>query len=275
MKKVMFTKHLEGYDLNQIIQGLKHVGLDGADLCTRPGFPVNPENCATAMPAAARQFADNGLSIEICTTPGDFSDPSIDYAEKLFAACAEAGVPRMKLGYWHYHDDYQKELADCRAKMAGFAKLAEKHGVKAMVHNHSGKSMGLNASAATKVLEGLDPANVGIFADAGHLSMVGEPLSMAMDISGEYLEAWALKDLAWHREPGKVDGTRRLKVVPFGYGCTEWGELVAAWKASGWDGTVSYHCEYGGYPPEAVLGQCYVDKLLIEELMSEEPKEEG
>jgi len=269
MKKVMFTKHLQGYDPKQIIEGLKHVGLDGADLCTRPEYPVNPENCEKAMPDAARQFADAGLSIEICTTPGDFDDPEMDYADRLFAACATAGVPRIKLGYWHWESDYWKTLDDCKRKMAGFARLAEKHGVKAMVHNHSGKSMGLNASAAMRIVEGLDPKHVGIFADAGHLSMVGEPLPMAIDICWEYLEAFALKDLMWDKEPSKIDGTRRLKVVPFGCGMTEWGELVAAWKARNWDGTVSFHCEYGGYPNDCVLGQCYVDKLFIEKLLAE------
>ena len=35
MKKVMFTKHLTGYDVKRIIKSLKHIELDGADLCTR------------------------------------------------------------------------------------------------------------------------------------------------------------------------------------------------------------------------------------------------
>jgi sugar phosphate isomerase/epimerase len=272
MKMVMFTKHLQGWDLGQVISGLMRLGLDGADLCTRPGYPVNPENCATAMPAAARQFAEAGLRIEICTSPGDFADPDMDYAERLFASCAEAGVPRIKLGYWHYETAYWKTLDDCRRKMEGFARLAARHGVKALVHNHSGKSMGLNASAAMRLVDGFDPRHVGIFADAGHLSMVGEPLSMAMDISARYLEAWAIKDLMWDKEPGKIDGARRLKVVPFGYGMTEWADLVAGWKARGWDGVVSFHCEYGGYTNEAVIAQCEVDLRFIRRLLAEPVK---
>ncbi len=34
---IMFTKHLEGWDLGQIIDGLKQGGVEGADLCVRPG----------------------------------------------------------------------------------------------------------------------------------------------------------------------------------------------------------------------------------------------
>jgi hypothetical protein len=39
---IMFTKHLEGWDLPQIIAGLKSAGVQGADLCVRPGYPVTP-----------------------------------------------------------------------------------------------------------------------------------------------------------------------------------------------------------------------------------------
>ena len=88
----MFTKHLEGYDLGQIIESLKSGGVQGADLCVRPDYPVNPENAKTELPAAAKRFADEGLCIPLITTPGDFTDPSMDYAESLFEACAEAGV---------------------------------------------------------------------------------------------------------------------------------------------------------------------------------------
>ncbi|HJN16926.1 MAG TPA: xylose isomerase, partial [Armatimonadota bacterium] len=155
---IMFTKHLEGYDLGQIIDGLKSGGVQGADLCVRPGYPVNPENAKTELPAAAKRFADEGLCIPLITTPGDFTDASVDYAEGLFEACAEAGVKLVKLGYWQMEDDgYWATLDRCRAKLEGFAKLAEKTGVKPVVHNHSGATMGLNSSAVMNLMEGMDP----------------------------------------------------------------------------------------------------------------------
>ena len=41
---IMFTKHLEGWALPQIMDGLQRAGVEGADLCVRPGYPVTPEN---------------------------------------------------------------------------------------------------------------------------------------------------------------------------------------------------------------------------------------
>jgi len=270
MPFIMFTKHLEGRDLPGIIECLKAAGVEGADLCTRPGYPVDPDNAATALPAAAKQFQDEGLCIPIVTTPGEFTEPTVSYAESLMAACAEAGVGLIKLGYWRFKEgDFQAMLDDCREKLAGFAKLAEKHGVKVMVHNHSGSSMGLNSSAVMRLVEGLDPKHVGVFTDVGHLSLVGEPLPMAFAIVKDYMSALAFKDL--RKEGVKKDGKRVMQtgVVPFGMGFVEWATAVKLIKDMNIDVPISMHCEYSGYPVESVVDQCRIDLRLIKALMTE------
>lgn len=268
MQHVMFTKHLQGWSLDQVIAGIERVGIDGADLCVRPGYPVDPENCRAELPRAARRFADAGLSIAIVTAPGDLTDATVDYAEPLFAACAEAGIPAIKLGYWQWSPEpgYWTLLDDCRRKLADFADLAEKHGVKACIHTHSGRTMGLNATAVMSLVNHFDPDLVGVFLDVGHLSLVGEPLPMALDIAWDYIQLFALKDLRWENELGQLDSTRRLKVVPFGYGFVEWGVLVGQLKARNYDGALSFHCEYGGYPPESVIDQAAIDVRFFRDL---------
>ena len=102
MQFIMFTKHLEGLDVAGVIEALTGLGLKGADLCVRPGYPVHPQNMARALPQAARQFAEAGLQIPLVTAPGDFTRPDMEYAERFYAACGEAGVRHIKLGYWHW-----------------------------------------------------------------------------------------------------------------------------------------------------------------------------
>ena len=72
---IVFTKHLEGLEVPQLIDALQAIGVQGADLCVRDGYPVNPDNVATALPEAARRFADAGLCIPLVTAPGDFNRP--------------------------------------------------------------------------------------------------------------------------------------------------------------------------------------------------------
>ena len=264
----MFTKHLEGWDLPQIMEGLKHAGVQGADLCTRPGYPVNPENAPTNLPRAARAFAEEGLSIPLITTPGDFTDPSVDYAESLYAACAEAGVKLVKLGYWHMEDDgYWATLDRCRKRLEGFAALSEKTGVKTLVHNHSGSTMGLNSSAAMQLVKGLDPQHVGVFTDAGHLSIVGEPLPLALDIVKEYMSAIALKDLVRQKHIRDGKPQWQIAVVPLGMGFGDMPLLFSLLKKMSFGGPISFHCEYSGFPPESVIDQCRIDVRHINSVL--------
>lgn len=264
---IMFTKHLEGWDLGQIMDGLQRAGIQGADLCVRPGYPVNPENAATELPRAARQFAEEGLCIPLITTPGDFISADMDYAESLFAACAEAGVGLVKLGYWHMDSDgYWATLDRCRQHLEGFAKLAEKTGVKPIVHNHSGATMGLNSCAMMHLMHGFDPALVGVFADVGHLSIVGEPYPMALDIVKEYLSAVAFKDLVRKKNP---DGNWGIDVWPLGMGFGNFPQAMALLRDQGFSGPISFHCEYGRMTPEQIIHQCRIDTLYIESIMAE------
>jgi sugar phosphate isomerase/epimerase len=262
---IMFTKHLEGSDLAQIMDGLKRAGVQGADLCVRPGYPVTPENAPTELPAAAKMFADQGLSIPLITTPGDFVSPDMDYAESLFAACAEAGVKFVKLGYWHMEEDgYWATLSRCRQRLEGFAKLAEKTGVKPVVHNHSGATMGLNSCAMMHLMEGFDPNLVGVFADVGHLSMVGEPYPMAFSIVRGYLAAVAFKDLKRKKNP---DGNWGIEVLPMGLGVGNFPQVMQILKDMAFEGPISFHCEYGYMPAESVVHQANIDTRFIQEIV--------
>ena len=263
---IMFTKHLEGWDLEQIIDGLKRGGVQGADLCVRPGYPVTPENAATELPAAAKRFADEGLGIPLITTPGDFIQADMDYAESLFAACAEAGVKLVKLGYWHMEaDGYWPSLDRCRTRLEGFSRLAEKTGVKPIVHNHSGATMGLNSCAMMHIMEGFDPALVGVFADVGHLSMVGEPYPMAFSIVEKYLAAVAFKDLVRRKN---ADGTWGIDVWPMGMGVGNFPQVMKLLKEMAFAGPISFHCEYGQMPPESIIHQLAIDTKFIGDIVA-------
>ena len=262
LKYIMFTKHLEGIDVTGIIKALQSVGVEGADLCVRPGYPVNPANVEKSLPAAAKLFANEGLSIPLVTTPGDFVDPKINYAEPLYAACQEAGVENIKLGYWHWskEEGYWQAVERIRQLLEGFQELSKKYGVKTCIHNHSGTSMGLNSGAAMNLVRGFDPQYVGVFADPGHLSIVGEPIAMALDIVKEYLAVLAFKDLM--RAPGT--GT---KVVRMGQGFVDWQTLLKTLSEMDFNGPVSFHSEYSGEPVDSVIDLARIDVRFINGLI--------
>ena len=270
MKFIMFTKHLQGLDVPDIVEALQSVGVEGADLCVRPGYPVNPENVHTALPAVAKQFAAHGLSIPLVTTPGDFVRPEIDYAERLYAACGKAGVGHIKLGYWHWSPerDYWQDVEAIRAHLAGFQELSRRYGVQTCIHNHSGHSMGLNSSAVMHLVKGFDPRYIGVFADPGHLSIVGEPIEMALDIVREYLSVVSFKDLMRQRILRDGQVTWRTHVVRLGHGFGDFPALLRTLQEMDFRGPVSFHSEYSGEPVASVIDLARIDVRWIRSLLA-------
>ena len=271
MKFIMFTKHLEGLDVSGLIRALKSAGVEGADLCVRPGYPVNPENAPAALPAAAKRFADEGLCIPLVTTPGDFIRPDVEYAESLYAACGEAGVENIKLGYWHWNagDDYWELVKEIHGYLEGFQELSRKHGVKTCIHNHSGTSMGLNSCAAMNLVRDFDPEYVGVFADPGHLSIVGEPIAMALNIVKEYLSVLAFKDLMRVQTVRDGKTAWQTRVVRLGHGFGDWPTLLKTLKEMQFDGPISFHSEYSGESVDTVIDLARIDVRFIRDLMEQ------
>ena len=144
--------------------------------------------------------------------------------------------------------------------MEGFHKLSEKTGVKTVVRNHSGASMGLHSCSAMNVVKGFDPDHVGIFIDSGHLSICGEPIEMAVDIVRDYVAVFALKDLARSGTlGGALTGASGAKVVRFGHGFVDWSGLAKALKSIDFNGPISFHSEYSGESVETVIDLCRID----------------
>jgi sugar phosphate isomerase/epimerase len=240
MRYVYFTKTLQSLDVAGLIAFLKEVGLDGADLAVRPGYPVTPDNAARELPKAARAFQDDGLTIALVTAPTSLTDPESAAARTLFEACAKAGVPAIKVGYFPYKEKYDAALTEARARMAGFAKLAEKTGVRACYHTHSGNYLGNNAASLRLLLQGLDPHHVGAFFDTGHTAVNGGPPRMEIDILRPWLSLVAIKDML-----GKKDkGGWQYQVVPVGDGIVRWNEVAQGLKDAKFNGTISVHGEY-------------------------------
>jgi sugar phosphate isomerase/epimerase len=270
MQFIMFTKHLEGRDIPGIIRDLKTVGVTGADLCVRPGYPAHPGNIHTALPEAARLFAEEGLSIPLVTAPGDFTSADIDYAERYYQACGAAGVRHVKIGYWNWKPgmDYWEEVKRIRQVLEGFQRLSEKTGVKTVVHNHSGHSMGLNSSSVMNLVRGFDPKHIGVFADVGHLSVCGEPIDMALNIVREHLSVVAFKDLIRTQRVTNSGRVWSVDVVRLGTGFGDWKTALASLRDLKFDGPVSFHSEYGGEPVDTVVDLARADVRFINGIMA-------
>ncbi|HUT34766.1 MAG TPA: sugar phosphate isomerase/epimerase family protein [Planctomycetota bacterium] len=245
MRLIFFTKSLKGMDAAATGREVLGMGLEGLDLAVRTGYCVNPDNVTTELPKAMKVWADQGLSVPMVTTPGDFTDPNPPIAETMLAACGAAGIREIKLGYWTWKQPgYWQQVDAIRAALDGFARLAEKHGVRVAIHTHSGAFYGLNASAAMHLVKGFDPRTVGVYVDPGHLSMNGEPIRMAVDMVRDHLCLVAIKAMIHVKREKDGRMAWRHLLVPLREGLVDWQETMKALREVGYDGPVTFHSEY-------------------------------
>ena len=240
MQFVYFTKSLQSLDVPGLIAFCKDVGLDGVDFAVRPGYPVTPENAAVELPNAAKSFRDAGLAIGLVTAPTGLMDPESREARGLFEAGRAARVGAIKIGYFPYRGRFDAALSDARAKLAGFARLAERSGVKACYHTHSGGNLGNNAAGLRLLLQDLDPHHVGVFFDTGHTAINGGPVRMELDMVRPWLSLVAIKDMLWTK--GEKEWSAH--VVPTGDGIVRWNDFAQGIKETKFNGTISLHAEY-------------------------------
>jgi sugar phosphate isomerase/epimerase len=264
MDYIFFSKMLQDQSIEQLIESLQGMGADGVDFTVRPGYPVHPDNVAEALAPAAQAIRAAGLSIPMVTTPGDFTNPALPYAEPLFRACGEADIRLVKLGYWSFPGSgYWKAVDRMKADVEGFARLGEKYGVKPCLHTHSGNCLALNASALMHVLREFSPEQVGAYLDPGHLALCGEPLPMAFDMAADWLALVAIKDSIKVR---REDGSVRNGFLPLGEGFVDWKQMLQWLIAHDYAGPLSFHSEFPSESIEYLLEQTRKDIAYLREL---------
>jgi len=260
---IVFTKYLKDLDLENLIKCLKFVNADGADLCVREGYIITPENIDRKLPEVVKIFNDEGLSIPMITGPGDWDSSSFSYTEKVFESCANSGIELIKIGYWVYEGNYWKKVEEIKKEIEGFLKLCEKYKRKILIHNHSGKYMGVTIGSVLTFLKGFSNKYIGVYLDPGHLSINGEPIEIAFDMVKEYISAIAVKNLLMKRK-----GNKWVKaVVTVEEGFVNWNNVFEELKKIDFTGPLSMHSEYDNFNIEEIISQTKNDIKYIREIM--------
>ena len=163
MEIVLNSKFFPSLSAEELGEKVRELGYDGIDLNIRPGHPVDPENVADTLPGAVRAWSAQGLVCPLATAPVDMVDPSAPEVERIYAACAEAGVPRFKIGFWRFDegDDYWQIVDRARAALDAFASLSERFGVQTCYQIHSGPCIGSNCAGLMHLIRGFPPEHVG------------------------------------------------------------------------------------------------------------------
>lgn len=246
MEIVLNSKFFSELSVEQLGDKAVELGFDGIDVCVRPGHPVNPDNVADTLPQAVKTWSGQGLTCPLATAATNAVDPHAPEMERIYAGCAEAGVPRLKTGFWQFKagDDYWRLVDTARAGIEAFVALSEKSGVQTCYQTHSGACIGSNCAGLMHLIRGLPPQHIGAYPDFGHMALDGEDWEMGLAMISDYLSVAAVKDATYG--PAQTEGGPAFtpRIVPAGKGCVDWRRCLSALRRLGFDGPLSVHTEY-------------------------------
>lgn len=246
MHIVLNSKFFHALSVSELAAKARELGFDGIDLIVRPGHPVNPANVKTALPEAVAAWKAVGLICPMATAPVSWTNPDASEVEPLYAGCATAGVPRVKIGFFPFTpgEDYWTLVDAARKALEGFARVGETWGVQTVYQVHSGPVLGSNCAGLMHLLRGLDPRWVGAYPDLGHMALDGEDYPMGLAMVREYLSIVGIKDAYHAPQPAGSEPPFAPRFVKVGRGAVNWRRALGALKGLGFDGAFSVHTEY-------------------------------
>jgi L-ribulose-5-phosphate 3-epimerase len=237
----IFSKHLQFLDYKELATTCREIGLDAVDMPVRSGGHVLPENVAKDLPAAVEALRAEDLKIGMITTKlwnGD--DPD---AEPILKTASKLGIKYFRVGGSKY--DLSKpplpQLDKFTEGLRSLAKVAEKYGMVAGYHNHSGAgNVGGPMWDLHRMIEAVGSPNLGSNFDVGHVTAEGMygAWRVSTRLMAPYVKMMSIKDFV-----AGGDGKRPLW-TPIGEGIVQNTEILQIMREHGFQGPISIHVEY-------------------------------
>jgi sugar phosphate isomerase/epimerase len=198
--------------------------------------------------------------------------------DRMLAATAALGAPRVRVTMPMLGTGGYRELFDAaRRDLEWVAGRAAHHGVQAVIELHH-RTITSSASAAYRLVEGLDPAHVGVIHDSGNLVIEGhEDFLAGFELLGEYLAHVHVKNAAWHPTEDRRDDESvvwRESWETLRDGQVDLGAYFAALVAVGYDGWVTLEDFSTSVPlAERTAGNLAFVRAAYRRALGEQPAE--
>jgi sugar phosphate isomerase/epimerase len=250
----VFVKPWKSLSLEELGAHLQHIGFDAIELPVRPGFACQPETIEEALQRAVKILGDYGVAILNVTADLPLDD------ERLYAACARAGVPMNRVMFRLGENDYWAAEQTARQQLDLALPLCEQYNVQIGIQNHVGRYVGVHELGLHHLVRGYNPLHVGIIWDAAHNALAGMEPEPALEVVASHLCMVNLKNAFWQRINGPEAEVAEWKVywTAGRHGLASWSRVVAKLKAMHYTGPICLTAEYSD--PDRI------DPLIVEDL---------
>lgn len=255
MKIGIFTVSIPEYEPERALEVASAIGYDGLEwrICKDAGDRAKPSfwcgNRTSMTPAELLAKAEplkelaRKVGMEMPSLAAYISCFDLEEAEATFRAANAVGAHSIRVNPAGYQPDlpYWKQFADSRDQYAKIEQLAKRYQVRALMETHMGL-LTPNVALAVRMLDGMDPAHVGIIWDPGNQVEEGlERYPMAISMAGEYLGEVHVKNRL--QRPYAVENDTLhwfTENVPVRLGSVNWPAVIAELKKASYDGWLMF-----------------------------------
>jgi sugar phosphate isomerase/epimerase len=200
---------------------------------------------------AAQSNGLQSLAVVPYLTCGDLAG-----TERVLQAAQSLGASFIRLGVHGYDRTkrFQELFEDQRTYLKQAEPLCREYGVKGLIETHHG-TIAASASAAYRLVEGCDPAWIGVLFDPGNMVFEGyENYHMGMELLGPYLAHVHAKNAGWSKAE-EAEGSVQWSAGWAGLnkGVVDWTQVVNDLKAVGYRGHIGIEDFSGEFGSEELL----------------------
>jgi sugar phosphate isomerase/epimerase len=188
--------------LESLAQHALSCGFDGVDALIREASWVKESDYAQSLPRFVRGLRAHGLKAYTAST--DWGHEHADDIEEAYRLFADNGIRMFRFTMQTYQGPgtWRADLERCRKTLGKLEPLGQRYGVKALLQTHGGL-LAFSPATALCLVDGLDPAALGIHYDPGnmlHQEGWTEPVK-SVDIMGPYLSYVGVKNCGYFLLP--------------------------------------------------------------------------
>ncbi|MGN7798610.1 sugar phosphate isomerase/epimerase family protein [Leifsonia sp. 22587] len=234
----VFTKPWRGPTTSALGDLVAGMGFDAVELPVRPGYQVTPDTVTIALPAAVRELARAGVTVASIASGTD---------EATFAACAEAGVPFIRIMVPIGDAGYAATGAQIRQTLPVLAERAERYGVRVAVQPHYDDYIA-DSSELYALLRDVNSPGIAAIWDAAHDGLARKRPEHGLELLWPWLGIVNLKSAYFARVEDGASGEDDPRWEPVftdaRNGMAEWGRAIRYLTASAFAGPICLTAEY-------------------------------
>ena len=236
-----FTKPLDKYGNDFMIDTLKMGGVDGLDLTVRPKGFILPEKVAEDLPVVAEMAKKNGLFLEMMVS--NITSEETPHAKNVLKIAGQQGIKHYRMGYFRYNDDEKAKetIANAQTQIQSLIEINAQYGIQGGYQNHTGNYFGAPLWDLIGVLEKVASPWISSQFDIYHAYSEGyRSWEVGMEIMAPKIGSLAIKDFTWEINNGRA----KIKKVPLGQGIVDLDGFFKNIKNMNITAPITLHIEY-------------------------------